>query len=51
MKLAVILPGDYGKELCKQRESYLNNFAFPGTEIRVVTTGGTPSLTSGIDFA
>jgi len=51
MKLAVIIPGDYGEELCEQRKVYYNNFASPGTEISVVTTGGTDSLRSTIDYA
>jgi len=51
MKLAVILPGDYSKELCEKREKYLDNFASKNTEIKVFTTGGTESVTSGVDFA
>jgi len=50
MKLAIILPGDYSQELCEKRENYLSNFASKGTEIKVFTTGGTESITNGIDF-
>ena len=51
MRLAVILPGDHGKELREQREKYLENFASPGTEIKVFSSGGTQKINSGIDFA
>lgn len=51
MKLAVILPGDYGPEICERRERYLNNFVYDGTKIKVFTTGGTKSITSIVDFA
>jgi hypothetical protein len=51
VKLAVILPGDPGREVCEQRESYLNTFASPGTEIKVFSSGGTQKISSGIDFA
>jgi Asp/Glu/hydantoin racemase len=51
MKLAIILPGDYGKEVCQRREKYYKQFCGSGTEIEVLTTGGTKSITSTIDFA
>jgi Asp/Glu/hydantoin racemase len=51
MKLAIILPGDYSRELCERREEYLYNFASADTEIKVFTTGGTKSVTSNVDFA
>ena len=51
MKLAVILPGDYPKEFCEHRQRYLSALISPGTELKIVTTGGTPSLTSIIDLA
>ena len=51
MNLAVILTGDYSKELCETRRNYLNNYASKNTAIKIFTTGGTKSLTSGVDFA
>lgn len=51
MKLAVILPGDHARDLCEQRERYLKNFACTETEIRVLPSGGTRAIVSGIDFA
>ena len=53
MKLAYIMPGDYGKEYCEEKERYLKGFTSPGTEIKVFTTGATPfkSITSVTDMA
>jgi hypothetical protein len=51
VRLAVILPGDHERELCEQRERYLQNFASTGTEVRVFPSGGTRAMVSGIDFA
>lgn len=51
MKLAVILPGDFGREICAQRKEYIAQFTSIGTEIKVFTTGGAKAITSGIDFA
>lgn len=51
MKLTVILPGDYGEELCEHRQRYLSTLLSPGAEVKIVTTGGTPSLTSIVDLA
>ena len=51
MKLAIIIPGDYGEEFCKERKHYISNFVSSGTEIEVFVTGGSKSVTSGVDFA
>jgi allantoin racemase len=51
MKLAVIIPGDYSKEVCEDRHNYLNTLVSPGTELKIFTTGGTPSLSSIVDIA
>ena len=51
MRLAGLLAADYSPEMCKQRKSYFMNFASQGTEIEVFPTGGTPSITSVVDFA
>jgi hypothetical protein len=51
MKLAVILPGDYGRDVCQSREEYFKSFLSAGTELEVFSTGGTKSIANGIDFA
>ena len=51
MNLAIIIPGDYDKKFCEERKRYISNFVSSGTKIEVFVTGGSKSVTSGIDFA
>lgn len=51
MRIAIILPGEYGRDACEKRRGYFLDFADKTTDLTVVSTGGTESLRCGADFA